>query len=277
MVLSIDPYYINTFRITLLEGRDFDENIGSDTLSSCIINETLAKQIGLENPINAVIQHDNWYITMFPVSNIQIIGVVKDFHFKSFRNVIQPMMLAWNKDWHSYLNIKIADGRIAPAMKKIREVINEFAPNVPLEYQFIDESFDRMYKSDERMSKIIIYFTMLAILISVLGLVGIITFSAEQRKKEVAIRKVLGASIVSINQTLSKELTIIVIVANIIGWPLVVWLGSKWLNEFVYKTTITPHIFIVGAIISITIALITILSITTRTANLNPAESLRCE
>jgi len=175
------------------------------------------------------------------------------------------------------MNIKIAEGKIAPVMQKIRKILDEFAPGIPMDYQFIDESFDQMYKSDERMSKILIYFTLLAILISLLGLFGMATFMARQRTKEIAIHKTLGASIGSVITKLTKEFILLVVIANVLGWPIVLWLGSKWLNEFAYKTNINATIFIIGALVSIAIALITVLLVTMRTATSNPADSLKYE
>ncbi len=266
MVLSIDPHYIKTYGIELVAGRDFDERIS-----------TLAGQIGFENPVNESFHHDNWYITMFPVENFRIIGVVKDFHFKSFRSRIEPLILAWNPEWHQYINIRIAEGMIAPAMEKIMDILDEFAPGIPVDYSNVDESFDQMYKSDKRMSTILIYFTMLAVLIGVLGLIGMALFMSEQRTKEIAILKTYGASIIAVITKLTREFVILTVIANLLSWPLVMWLGTKWLNGFAYKTNITAGIFIAGAIISIVIATITIISVTFRKALANPAESLRYE
>jgi len=277
MVLSIDPHYIKTFGLEIAAGRNFDEKTSLDSVSNCIINETLARETGLENPVDASFHHDSWYITMFPVTNIRIIGIVKDFHLKSFRTKIEPLILAWNPEWHQYMNIKIAEGMIAQAMKKIRETLDEFAPGIPMNYKFVDESFNQMYKSDQRMSKILIYFTMLAILIGVLGLVGMVTFMVSQRTKEIAIHKVHGASVSLVVLKLTREFIMIVAIANIIGWPVVIWLGTKWLNEFAYKTNITAGIFIVGALVSMAIALITIIPVTLRSATSNPADKLRYE
>jgi len=277
MVLSIDPHYIKTFGLVIAAGRNFDEKTSLDSVSNCIINETLARETGLENPVDASFHHDSWYITMFPVTNIRIIGIVKDFHLKSFRTKIEPLILAWNPEWHQYMNIKIAEGMIAQAMKKIRETLDEFAPGISMNYKFVDESFNQMYKSDQRMSKILIYFTMLAILIGMLGLIGMATFMAGQRTKEIAIHKTFGASVTSVITKLTREFIVLVVIANVLGWPIVLWLGTKWLNEFAYKTSISAVIFIVGALMSIAIALVTVVSVTFRTATSNPADSLRYE
>ena len=277
MVLSIDPYYIKTMGMEIVAGRDFDEKVRNDSVSACIINQTLAKEIGLENPVEESFSHDSWYITMFPVRNFRIIGIVKDFHMKSFRTKIEPLILAWNPGWHNYINVKIAEGQTAPAMEKIRETIDEFAHGIPVNFNFVDESFDSLYKSDQRMGKILIYFTLLAILIGVLGLVGMVTLMASQRTKEIAIHKVHGASVASVISKLTREFILIVIIANAIGWPVVVWSGTKWLNGFAYKTNISVWIFIIGALVSIIIALFTVVVITYRSATSNPADSLRYE
>lgn len=276
-VFSIDPHFFKTYGLELVAGRGFDENISSDSVSHCIINESLARETGLDDPVNGSFHHDSWYITMYPVRNIEIIGIVKDFHFKSFRTPIEPLMLAWNPDWFNYMNIKIAEGKITPAMEKIRKLLDEYAPGVPMEYKFIDESFDMMYKSDERMSRILIWFTMLAILISIMGLIGMALFMAEQRTKEIAVRKIHGASVDVVVTKLSREFILLVIIANLTGWPLVLWLGAKWLDDFVYKTDIGAGIFVTGAIISVSIAVFTTVSVILRAAISNPADSLRYE
>jgi putative ABC transport system permease protein len=276
-VFSIDPHYIKTFGLEILAGRGFDKTISTDSVSHCIINEALARETGLDDPINESFLHDSWYITMFPVKTIQIIGIVRDFHFKSFRTKIEPLMLAWNPNWFNYMNIKIAEGKIAPAMDKIRKIMDEFAPGVPMQYQFIDDSFDMMYKSDERMSTILMWFTLLSILISVLGLVGMALYTAEQRVKEIGIRKTYGATVTSVVSRLTGEFILLSVIANALGWPVVLWLGTKWLNEFAYKTGMDAWIFFLGALLSITITLATLLSFLIRTATSNPAESLRYE
>jgi len=175
------------------------------------------------------------------------------------------------------MNIKIAEGSIVPAMQKIRDILNEFAPGVPMSYQFIDDSFDLMYKSDERLGKILIWFTLLAILICILGLIGLAFFMTEQRIREIAILKTYGATVALVITKLTREFILIVLIANIIGYPVVHWAGTKWLDEFVYKTGIGAGIFITGALLSITIALVTVISVTYRAANANPADSLRSE
>ena len=276
-VFSVDPHYFKTFGLELVAGRTFDEHISTDSVSHCIINEALARETGLEDPVNGSFLHDSWYITMFPVKNIQIIGVVKDFHFKSFRTRIEPLMLAWNPNWFNYMNIKIAEGKISPAMERIRKIMDEYAPGIPMQYQFIDDSFDMMYKSDERMGKILAWFTLLAISISVLGLVGMALYTGEQRIKEIAIRKTYGASIASVVSGITGDFIVLAAIANILGLPLVIWLGTKWLDDFVYKTGISAWIFILGAFLSITITMVTLLSMLIRTATSNPAESLRYE
>jgi len=276
-VFSIDPDYIKTFGLEIVAGRGFDKNISTDSVSNCLINETLARETGVDDPLEASFFHDSWYITMFPVKNIRIIGIVKDFHFKSFRTAIEPLMLAWNNDWFGYMNIKIAEGKIAPVMQKIRDILNEFAPGVPMNYQFIDDSFDFMYKSDERLGKILIYFTLLAILICILGLVGLAVFMTEQRTREIAILKTYGATVASVILKLTREFILLVAIANVIGFPVVLWAGNKWLDEFVYKTGIGAGIFIIGALLSVTIAMVTVISVTYRAATSNPADSLRAE
>jgi putative ABC transport system permease protein len=276
-VFSIDPDYINTFGLELKSGRFFDWNISTDSVSNCLINETLAKQTGLEDPVNGTFLHDSWYITVFPVKNFHIIGVVKDFHFKSFRTAIEPLILAWNPGWFNYMNIKITDGGISAAMEKVRKIMDDYVPGMPVEYQFIEDSFDRMYKSDERMGKIFLWFTLLAIIISILGIIGMAIFAAEQRIREVAIRKTYGATVISVVSRFAGEFVLLALIANVIGSPFFIWLGKKWLEEFVYKTNIDSSVIIATALITMLVATLTVIAVTWRTSVSNPADSLRHE
>jgi ABC-type antimicrobial peptide transport system permease subunit len=221
--------------------------------------------------------HPQWYITVFPVTQFEIIGIMKDFHFKSLKTPIEPLIFGWNENWFNYANIKISSGNIGETLKHIEKEWKSISPQYPFEYSFMDENFDRMYRSEEKAGKIFSYFAGLSIFIAILGLFGLASFFATQRTREIGIRKVMGASSSRISFLLVREFTILILIASVISWP-VAWLwASKWLQEFAYKTDVGILIFIIATFIAIFIALITVVSQTLRAANTNPAEALRYE
>ncbi|MBN1199629.1 MAG: ABC transporter permease [Bacteroidales bacterium] len=275
LVISVDPDYLNTYGIALVSGRNFDQAHVSDSIGHCIINETMAKEIGMQDPLNEWLSHEDATYSVFQENRINIIGIVKDFHFKSLRSTIEPIILGWNPDRFNYANIKIADGKTGAAMNAIRKLLDEFVPGIPAEFQFIEESFDNMYRSDHRMGKILICFTLLSVFIGILGLFGIVVFLTQQRTKEIAVRKTQGASVREILAKITLEYAWPVILANALAWPLVVWLGSIWLSDFVYRTSIGIDIFLYSAVITMLIAMGTVLSVTLKDAFTNPVYALQ--
>ncbi|NCA77412.1 MAG: ABC transporter permease [Alphaproteobacteria bacterium] len=275
LVISVDPDYLNTYGIPLVAGRNFDQYQGSDSIYHCIINETMAKEIGMPDPLNEWLSHEDAAYSVFQEKRISIIGIVKDFHFKSLRSGMEPIMLGWNPDRFNYINIKIADGKTGAAMNAIQKLLDEFVPGIPVEFQFIEESFDNMYRSDHRMGKILICFTLLSVFIGILGLFGIVVFLTQQRTKEIAIRKTQGACVREILVRITLEYAWPVILANALAWPVVIWLGSKWLSDFVYRTSIGIDIFLYSAFITLLMAMGTVLSVTLKDAFTNPAHALQ--
>lgn len=276
-VHTVDPDYIDLMGIEILEGRNFSWDRKSDSLGACIINEEAVKQLEVDNLVSKILHHDEWYITAFPVKDFEIIGIVKDFHFKSLKQPIEPLIFAWNRGWANYISIKIQPDNIPQTLEFIRQEWDKITPEYPLEYSFLDEDFDRMYKSEEKLGHLFRYFAILAVFIAMLGLFGLAAYLAGQRTKEIGIRKVLGAKVSGIVFLLSREFSLLVIIASIIAWP-VAWLGMNlWLKEFAYKTKIGIGLFILSTGIALVIALATVISQTLKAARTNPADSLRYE
>jgi putative ABC transport system permease protein len=224
-----------------------------------------------------VFHHDDLGASAFPVKEVEVIGVVKDFHYQSLHYDIQPMMFGWNHGWTWMVSAQISPQDLPGTIDYIGNVWNEFSPDYPFTYEFIDEMFASQYHSEERLGKTIGYFAILGIFIACLGLFGLVSFMAEQRTKEIGIRKVLGASVSGIIVMLSKEFSRWVLLANITAWPIAYLAMHKWLQSFAYRTSIGIGTFLLSALLAFAIAMFTVSYQALRAATANPVESLRYE
>ena len=277
VVYQIDPDYIDLLGIEIKEGRDFSWDLTTDKTNNCLINETLAKELDADSLVGKHFDHPEWYVTAVPVKKIGIIGVVKDFHYKSLRQEIGPLMFVWGDNWSNHANIRIDPENIGKALEVLEKEWKKISPEYPFEYSFMDENFERMYRTDQRLGKIFRYFAALAVFIAILGLFGLAAFIAEQRTREIGIRKAMGATMSEVSILLVKEFTWLILVASVIAWVLA-WLWAKnWLQEFAYRIDLSIWIFIAATLLALLIAWITVIYQTLKAANTNPADSLRYE
>ncbi len=278
-VYTIDPDYVDLMGMEIIRGRNFSWDLETDSFNTCLINEAAVRRldIDIDSVVGKRFLHPSWYITAFPVTQFEIIGVLKDFHFKSLRAPIEPLIFGWNDEWFGYVNVRISSDNIGDALKIIEMEWNNISPQYPFEYSFMDENFDRMYRSDQKLGEVFRYFAGFAIFIAIMGLFGLVAFIAEQRTKEIGVRKVMGATVSQISLIMVKEFTILILLSSCIAWPLAWFWTRKWLQEFAYKAEPGITIFITATLIAIVIALITVISQTIRAANTNPAEALRYE
>jgi putative ABC transport system permease protein len=275
--MDVDPHYIPTMGIEVIAGRNFSEDLATDLDESVLINETAAKKIGWENPVGKRFvfrpppgqEGETTYTT--------VIGVVKDFHMQSLREKINPLVIFYDYDNLFTVSIRITPDNIQHTMDLLKKKWGELDPNRPFNYFFLDDSFDNQYRREERLKNITFYFSFLAIFIGCLGLFGMASFTAEQRTKEIGIRKVLGASVPGIIRLLAKEFLILVAVANLIAWPVAYFAMNRWLQSFAYRTGINPLIFVLSAVLALSIALFTVSYQAIRAALSNPVDSLRYE
>jgi putative ABC transport system permease protein len=275
----VDHDYFKTLNMEIVQGRDFSREIQSDLLEGFILNEEAVRQGNIENPVGKQITVNG--------TNGVIIGVVKNAQLRSLRFQIQPTVYHLSRTFREQfqtLFIKINSGgdgypfdNIAGSLVHIERVWKKFMPDSPFEYQFLDEALGNQYLTEIRISRILNTFTFLAIFLSCLGLLGLTSFMAEQRTKEIGVRKVLGASTTGIMVLLSKEFAKWVLLANVIAWPVAYYFMNKWLQEFANRITIGIGIFIVSAIFAFIIALLTVSFLTLKAALANPIESLRYE
>jgi putative ABC transport system permease protein len=207
-----------------------------------------------------------------------IVGVVKDFHFKDLHVPIEPYAFYLNNQPnYNYLVVHAKASDVSPVVKSIEKSWHKLNPNEPFEYSFLDEDFQKNYDAENRLASLVGYFTVIAILISCLGLFGLATFSAEQRTKEIGIRKVLGANVTGIVALLSKDFLKLVVLSIVIASPIAWWVMNKWLQDFAYRTNIEWTVFVLTAFIALCIALVTISFQAIKAAVANPVKSLRTE
>jgi putative ABC transport system permease protein len=272
---SVDEDYLGTLGIKLKSGRNFSMEMPTDS-SAVIINEAAAKLLSYTNPLNQLLYTpaDN---SLKKINSYHIVGVIKDFNFKSLRKNVTPMALILDED-RGALSIRISAGANIPAlMAQIRDKWKELTSNQEFAYSFMEQDFDGLYRAEQRIGKIFLSFSTLAILIACLGLFGLVAYAAEQRTREIGIRKVLGAGISTIVGMLSRDFIKLVLLAILIASPLAWFAMREWLQGFAYRIHISFWVFIIAGLIALLIAVLTLSFQTIRAAIANPVESLKTE
>jgi putative ABC transport system permease protein len=266
-----DCDFIPAFGLEVKQGRNFNKAITTDLKQALIINETAANRLGWEAPIGQILVNRS--------GKHQVIGVVEDFHFRSKHQKIEPLVLSLIPDNHYvyYTSIRISGENLKHTLDTIKHIWKSFSPTRPFEYFFLNDRFDQLYKSEMTTTRLFDFLTVMALFIACLGLFGLAAYTAEQRTKEMGIRKVLGASIFNIFYLLSSEFTKWIILSNLIAWPLVYCFMNQWLENFAYRIDLSPLTFILSAVAALMIALITVSFQAMKTAFSNPVESLRYE
>lgn len=266
-----DSEFFNTYDIDVVAGRSFSKSIKTDDSLAFMINETAAREYGLTN-FNEAINKDFHYNGVTG----KLIGIVKDFHFESLHQHIVPIVFFPQQRYRD-LSVKVAGANTEEALAHLEKVWREFLPNRPFEYQFLSDRYHRLYEAEQKQSQLFTIFSCLAIFIACLGLFGLATFNTLQRVKEIGIRKVLGASVPHILTILSKEIVYLVLIANIIAWPVAWYFMDKWLDSFAYRVTLNPVVFVSAAIAALVIAVLTVSAQTIKAAVMNPTNTLRNE
>jgi putative ABC transport system permease protein len=269
-IQSVDYDYIETFGLELAEGRSFSRSFSSDSCSY-ILNQAAVKAMGFDAPVGQQIE------VFEQLGKGPVIGVVKDFHFQTLNNKIEPLVLFVYNDIFKFLFVKIRPENIPSTLAYIEKTWNKFESHYPFDYEFMDEGFDSLYRSEMRISAIFNYATILAIAISCMGLLGLTAFLTEQRTKEIGVRKVLGASVINVISHLSHEFLWLVLIANLFAWPLAYFATDRWLQEFAYHINIGWSVFVLAAVLALFIAIVTVFLQTIKAALANPVNSLRYE
>jgi len=268
---------LQTLGITAVAGRLFSKEFPGDTSNRMILNEAAIRKMGFSSPQEAIggkVKFD-WRGESYSWT---VIGVVKDFHFQDLHVPIEPYGFQLNnRPNFNYIIVHAKASDIAPLLSSVTASWHKLNPNEPFEYSFLDEDFQKNYEAENRLASIVGYFTVIAILISCLGLFGLATFSAEQRTKEIGVRKVLGASVTGIVALLSKDFLRLVAISVVIASPIAWWVMHKWLQDFAYRVNISWMVFLITTVVALTIALLTISFQAIRAAIANPVKSLRTE
>ncbi len=265
--ISADEDYAKTFKLELEKGRYFSSEFSTDN-NAVVINQVAAKTLGFKDPIGET-------LTTREGNKLNIIGVVKDFHFKSLHSKIGPLIMRLGESNNFF--IRMRPGNITFTVESVKKIYNSFKPDIPMDFHFLDDDFDKLYRSDQRISKILAYFSFLAIIISCLGLIGLSSFMTVRRTKEIGIRKINGAKSAEIFSLLSVEYLTWVLIAIVIACPIAWYAMHGWLQGFAYRISINWSIFVLAGSLALIVAWLTVSLQSFRAAGKNPVEALRYE
>ncbi|MBN1272759.1 MAG: ABC transporter permease [Candidatus Aminicenantes bacterium] len=269
---GIDYDFLELYGIELVEGRNFSRDFSSDGRNAVIINETAVKTFGLKSPVGKIFKlHSSG-------DGKRIIGVVKDFHFRSLHHKIDPMYFEMVGAYlGQYLSVKVRGDQYDKTIRAVKDQMAEISTNFPFEYYFFDKRIDAYYHFELKTGTVISVFSLFAVFIACIGLLGLSIFVAEQKKKEISIRKVLGAKSFSILVLVSKDFLRSIIISIAVAWPLGYFFMTKWLQNFAYRVNLSVWVFLISGLAALAIAMLTISSQTIKAAISNPADSLRYE
>lgn len=271
---AVDYDYDDVFGVEMAEGRFFSPAFATDATEGIVLNQTAVRLLGLQDPIG---KRFACPLPFDPDRNGRIIGVVRDFHFRSLHEPIAPLVLVMAPGWITDLYVRLDGTDLAGSMASIERTIKSFAPDSPFDYRFLDDEIDRLYGSEVRMGRLVKAGTALAVLIACLGLFGLASFMAEQRTREIGIRKVMGSSTAGIVGLLTKDFLIWVAMANLVAWPLAWWAAGSWLRNFPYRVPLSIWPFVLAGGVAMAIAWLTVSAQSFRAAAANPVDSLRSE
>ena len=272
--VHVDYDYLNVYGIELKQGRNFSKEFAKDDGLAFIINESFAKELGFDEPIGKQAGH-SWY----PDDSLgTIIGVTEDFNFNSLHYKVNTLSLVVHTEWgYSEMSVKLNGSNIEQGVRDVEEIYGQFVSDFPLKYEFLDDHFDELYKSDQQLGSVVTIIAVLSIFIGCMGLFGLASISIRRRVKEIGIRKVMGASPRELMILLSKEFALMILLSFILASPFTFFFMSGWLENFAYRVSINPLLFVVGGIAALFIALGTISYHVLKAVRLNPVHSLRYE
>jgi predicted permease len=269
VMTSVDYDYLDTFGLTMAQGRFFSKEFSTDPDDAYVVNQAAVRAMEMDDPIGKE-------LIVWDMSK-RIIGVVKDYHFESLHNEIIPMAMRIDTNGHYQACVRISPHRIPDTLAFLESKWEEIYPEYPFEYRFLDDTIANQYRSEQSIGKIVTVFTILALFISCLGIFGLSSYTAEQRTKEIGIRKVLGATVSSIIKHISKEFVLLIVISNVIIWPLAYFALNRWLQTFAYRISIGWWPFVLTGISVLVVSLITVSWQIIRAATANPVDSLRYE
>ncbi len=266
--MNVGSDFVRTMNIQLIGGRDFRANSPADS-AHYLINETAAKLMGMRDPVGQEIT--------FNRGKGHVVGLMKDFHLNSMHQAIAPLVISFYPENTRYLLVKTRPGQTQATLAALEKINKNLNPSYPFNYHFVDEAYQKLYESEQQVGTLVNYFGILAILISCLGLFGLAAFTAEQRTREIGVRKVLGASVLGIVRLLSSDFVRLVILALVLATPLAWWATRQWLGTFTYHIELSWWVFALAGVLALGVALLTVGYQSIKAALMNPVESLRSE
>ena len=270
--LSVDEDFIDNYNIKIVAGEQFKKEMSFDKEKTFIINETAVRDFGWDSASKAIGKRLNIW-----GKEGEIIGIVKDFHVRGLQSEIDPLVINIYPELFKMITLSISAENITETLSFVEDKWQELFPGIPFEYFFLDTDFDRLYRTEEMTGKMLGAFTFIGLLIACLGLFGLAAFNAQQRTKEVGIRKVLGAPVESIVFLLGKEFIKWIIIASLIAFPIAYFAMNKWLQSYAYRISMDIWTFILSSMIALITALITVSYQAFKVANTNPVNSLKYE
>lgn len=272
---GVDFDYLETFNMKIVEGRGFDSSMPSDS-AGILINETATRRFGFDNPLGRKIQIAGEF-SFEGRNEWTVLGVVKDFHFESLRNEVVPVLLYVSGEPADNMSIRVKSGGMQQALSEIEETWKAVAGSIPFEYHFLDQSFEAKYRAESRLGAIFTIFSGLAVFIGCLGLFGLSAYTAERRKKELGIRKVLGASVFGLVKMLFSEFSVLLLASIAVAVPLGWFAMDTWLNDFAYRTELGLGVFVISSAMVVLVGLVTVSIQSLKAAKTNPVENLKYE
>ena len=270
----VDFDFFETFEMELVQGRSFQRAAPEDRTHSCVVNESALRKLGIDAPIGKQVYFDHTDFAK-DYNTLRIIGVVKDFHYRSLHQAVGPFVFRFHRPWHFRIYIKILPGKFPTTLVHIEKVYKKYAPNYPFYFEFLDDTFNELYKSEIQLGKLFGVFGIITILISSIGLYGLASYSAELRIKEIGIRKVMGASTTGLVVALTKQFAATVLMANVYIWPVAYLVMESWLKQYATRAHIGLDVLFFAALITQTVAIGTVSIRALKTAAANPVEALR--
>jgi putative ABC transport system permease protein len=272
-VISVDYNFLKTFQIPLASGRDFSRSFGTDSAQGFIVNEAAVKTFGWKNASLAIGKNMDWGLG----KKGKVVGVVKDFNFTSLHDNIKPLIIHINPDWYRFVALRIQPDNVQRTLNEIEKTWTAITTDSPFKYTFLDDDFAKLYKEEQNMRAVLTLFTILSLFVACLGLFGLAAFTVKQRFKEIAVRKVLGASVSSITTLLSRDFLLLVLISAAVAFPLSWWGMHAWLEDFAYRISTGWQLFVAAGAIALLIAMATVSFQAIKAAVANPVKSLRTE
>jgi putative ABC transport system permease protein len=255
-IWGVDEDYIPVMGMQIIKGRNFSREFGTDS-TALIINETTAKLLGIDDPVGKKLYTSDGPPGQSALAAYTIIGVVKNFHYESLRQEVGPLAMRLAASPYACV-LKVQSGNLQQLVKQVEASYKKIVPAMPFSYRFIDDTFDNMYKAEQRMGNVGLSFALLAILIACMGLFGLVTYMAEQRTKEIGVRKVLGASMNNIVELMSRDFLRLVLFSAVIAFPVAYLLMHRWLQDYAYRVNIGWWVFAAAGLATLCIALLTV-------------------